>query len=160
MLVVLVAFDILITSTICISACQKIIQQRLASSVTCMTPSDSRPATPGTPSANSSLSLNHYSSLKHIAGVGPSPSPCSNLSVPTTPYSMYSSPSSPKHVSQSLLCKVCSVFTFEPDETGLNMLYYIYSKLLKNEINPFANKLYFLKIGKQNDNLGYAPLAA
>ncbi|KAK7576100.1 hypothetical protein V9T40_012386 [Parthenolecanium corni] len=86
-------------------ACQKIIQQRLVCSVTCMTPSDSRPATPGTPSTNSSLSLNHYSSLKHIAGLGPSPSPCSNLSVPTTPYAMFSSPSSPKHVSQSLLCK-------------------------------------------------------
>ena len=91
-----------------VSACQKIIQQRLACSVTCMTPSDSRPVTPGTPSTNSSLSLNHFSGIKqHVAG--PSPSPCMNLIVSTTPYGFYTSPSSPNRITHSLPSKVCII---------------------------------------------------
>lgn len=88
-------------------ACQKIIQQRVACSITCTTPSDSRPATPGTPSTNSSMSLNHYSSMKHISG--PSPSPCSNLIIPNTSYGMFTSPNSPNHISYSFLCKDVSL---------------------------------------------------
>ncbi|XP_065217924.1 centaurin-gamma-1A isoform X1 [Planococcus citri] len=83
-------------------ACQKIIQQRLTSSVY-SSASDSRPATPGTPSTASSMSLNHFNSMKHLAS--PSPSPCSNLIIPTTPYGVYTSPNSPNHLPYSMPCK-------------------------------------------------------
>lgn len=90
------------------AACQKIIQQRLACSITCMTPSDSRPTTPGTPNTSNLMSLSHFNSLKHV-GSTPSPSPCSNLIIPSgaaSGYGVYTSPNSPNHVPHSLPYKV------------------------------------------------------